>query len=628
MKSFLSALRSRPLLACAALSAALCPTFASGQSGADETALTLDDFVVSAARTPQDRAHVASSVTVIRPGELPDKQITSLGEALRAVPGVSVLQTGGTGGVTSLLVRGSKSAQTLFLVDGVRFNDTNTSYASWLGGFSPAAFDRIEVLRGPQSTLYGGAAMGGVISVGLARGAGEPAGEVAVEAGSFQTVRGTVAAQGEAGAFAYALSASVLETDNDRADNETQLANYAVRIDYRASATTAVGGTFRYLDSHYKDPNDIRTFNTTPISNNDLTGSLATLFAELTPVEAWSARLTAGVQKQRYDNDGSFSGFPSPYFTDTTREMLDWQNTVRVTETITAVAGASHERSKFADGGIYPDDKLKSVYAQAEWQATGDLRVGAGLRYDDYSSFGEVVTGRVTASQRLTGTGARLHATVGTSFLPPSLSQRYGSAFTVASPGLQPEKSTGWDAGIEQTLAKDKLAVDVTYFSNRYKNLIAYQGAVFPALGNYRNLGRAETAGVETTLRATPTEQIAATVSWTYLDVTDATSGARLDDRPRHTFAADVTWQPLAAWLVGAGVHGASDRRATDFNAFPSVQLNPGDYAVARLYASWRVSDRLVVRARIENLLNRHYEETYGFPSAGAAAYTGVEFKF
>ncbi len=629
MKNSFPVLHGRTLLARAAsVAAAFLYSFAHGQAVAPETAVTLDDYVVTASRTPQARGQVASSVTVIRPGELADKQITSLGDALRAVPGVSVLQAGGTGGVTSLFIRGSKPASTLFLVDGVRFNDTNTSYSSWLGGFSPGAFDRIEVLRGPQSTLYGGAAMGGVVSVGLARGTGSPSGEISAEAGSFRTLRGALAAQGEASAFAYALSVSALETDNDRPDNEAQLANYAVRLDYRVSDTAAVGGTFRYLDSHYQDPNDIRTFNTTPISNNDLTGSLATLFAELKPSTTWNARITAGVQKQSYDNDGSFSGFPSPYSTDTTREMLDWQNTVHTSEAITTVVGASYERSKFTDGGGYPDDKLKSLYGQAEWQAAADLRVGAGLRYDDYSSFGDVVTGRVTASKSLAGAGSRLHATAGTSFLPPSLSQRYGSAYTAASPGIQPEKSTGWDAGIEQTLIDKKLTLDVTYFNNRYKNLIAYQGAVFPALGNYRNIGRAQAWGVETALNAMLTEQFSATATWTYLEAEDDVTGARLDDRPKHTFAADLQWRPVTGWLIGAGVQGASNRRATDFNAFPSVQINPGDYAVARLYASWRVSDRLTVRARVENLLNRRYEETYGFPSAGAAAYAGVEWRF
>lgn len=622
------AVRGRSLRACAVITAALLFPVAHGQTVPTETPITLDDLIVTASRTPQARDQVASSVTVIRPGELADRQLSSLAEVLRSVPGVSVQQTGATGGVTALSLRGSKTAQTLFVIDGVRFNDPNTSYASWLGGFSPATFDRIEVLRGPQSTLYGGAAMGGVVSVALARGTGAPAGALSAEAGSFQTRRGAVAAQGAAGDFAYTLSASAQATDNDRPDNEARLANYAGRLDYRVSGTTTIGATFRYLDSHYKDPNDIRTFNTTPISNNDLAGSLATLFAELTPTETWSARVTAGVQKQRYDNDGSFSGFPSPYHTDTTREVIDWQNTVMLAPTVTVVAGASYERSEFTDGGVYPDDTLKGAFAQAEWQATTGLRVGAGLRYDDYNSFGDVVTGRVTASQQLADTGTRLHATWGTSFLPPSLSQRYGSAYTAASPGIRPEKSSGWDAGIEQVLVERKLTLDVTYFRNRFKDLIAYQGAVFPALGNYRNLGRAQAAGVETSLQATPVATLTLTATWTYLDATDETTGGRLDDRPRHTFSAEVTWRPDTAWLVGGGVYGASDRRATDFNAFPSVQLNPGDYAVARVYAAWRATDRLTLRARVENLLNRAYEETYGFPSPGAALYAGAEFRF
>lgn len=628
MKNILPIIANRSLIAAAVLTALTLSTAAvRAQTAPESGTFTLNDYIVTAARTPQQPHEVASSVTVIAPGELAEKQIATLGEALRGVPGVSVLQTGGTGGVTSLFVRGSKAAQTLFLVDGVRFNDTNTSYASWLGGFAPGANDRIEVLRGPQSTLYGGAAMGGVISVGLARGAGAPGGSVAIEGGSFSTLQGALNAQGESGAFAWSLHASGLETDNDRPDNEASLQNHAVRLDYRVSEALNLGGTFRYLDSAYRDPNDIRTTNTTPINNNDLMSSLTTLFAEFTSGETWDARLTAGVQEQRYDNDGSFSGFPSPYSTDSTREMIDWQNTLRVSEAVTVVAGASYERSEFTDGAAYPDDKLAGGYGQVEWAAAGGLHLGAGLRYDDYSSFGDVVTGRLTAS-KVIAPGTRLHATYGTSFVPPSLSQRYGSAFTAPSPGIQPEESTGWDAGIEQTLVAERLVLDVTWFQNTFKNLIAYQGAVFPALGNFRNIGRAEASGIEAALEATLAAQLSATVTWTYLDATDEISGARLDDRPRHSYAADVIWKPATTLTIGVGLHGAANRLATDFNAFPSMQINPGDYTVARIYAKYAFSTQVSIRARVENLLNRDYEETYGFPASGAAAYAGVEWTF
>ena len=599
-----------------------------GQTVAAPDLIQLDDYVVTAARTPQRADEVASRVTVIRPGALADQQINSLGDALRSVPGVTVVQTGGVGGVTSLLVRGSKTTQTLLLIDGVRFNDPNTSYSGWLGGFAPGLNDRIEVLRGPQSTLYGGAAMGGVISVGLTRGQGPDSGVAAVEVGSFSSLNGSLSAQGADDSFAYSFHASATETDNDRPDNKASLRNYALRMDYQISPTLAVGGTFRYLDSAYRDPNDIRTFNSTPISNNDLTSRLTTVFAEVTVSEQWMMRLTGAHQQQIYDNDGSYSGFPSPYRTDSTRQMLDWQNTVRVSDAVTLVGGANYERSAFTDGGDYPDDKLAGSFGQAEWNAAGALRLGVGLRYDDYSSFGEVVTGRLTASRLFRETGTRGHATYGTSFLPPSLSQRYGSAYTDPSPGIQAEESTGWDAGITQILVAEKLTVDATYFQNRYKNLIAYQGAIFPEQGNFRNIGRAESWGVETEFEATLSAQVLANASWTYLEATDETSGARLTDRPRHTFAANVMWRATSAWIIGVGWQGVSNRIISDFNSFPSVQLNPGDYATVRIYVHYRVSDRLSLRARAENVLNRAYEETYGFPSAGAAFYAGAEWKF
>jgi vitamin B12 transporter len=610
------------------LACALAASLVSNLWGQTVPIIQLEDYVVTAARTPQSPDNVASSVTVITSTELTDHQIDNVGDALRSVPGVNVLQTGGTGGVTYLSLRGDKAGQTLLMVDGVRFNDANSTYQGWLGGFSPSAHDRIEVLRGPQSTLYGGAAMGGVVSIGLQRGFGAPSGSVDLEAGSFDTSRGVVSLQGEVKNFAFSFTASGLDTDNDRPNNNARLQNYALRLDYQATANLAVGGTVRYLDSYYKDPNDIRTTNTTPINNNYLQSTLGTVFAEFTPSGVWRSRVTAGYQRQLYDNDGSFSGFPSPYSTDTKREIGEWQNNFQFTDEITAVAGASYERSEFSDGGSYPDDHSKGVYSQAEWAPLKGLRLGAGVRYDDYDSFGGSTTYRLTASELVAATGTRFHATYGTSFLPPSITQRYGSAFTVAAPGIQPEESKGWDAGVEQTIIEKKLTADATFFRNDYNNLIAYKGAIFPALGSFVNIGKARTQGVETSLKATPCKQVTVTTAYTYIEATDEVSQTRLDDRPRHTFSANVDWTPVEAWLLGAGVQGVTDRRTTNFNTSPSSKVDQAGYTVFRLYTRYQETKRLTLHARVENLFDANYEETYGFPSAGAAVFAGAEFKF
>ncbi len=623
---------SRLLLACAfaAPLVSITPSVAASADAPTEASASpgvqLPPVVVTASRTSQAADTVASSVTVITSDQLSDQQISSVSDALRSVPGVTVQQTGGSGGVTYLSLRGSKSGQTLLMVDGVRFNDANTGYQTWLGGFSVAANDRIEVLRGPQSTLYGGAAMGGVVSLALQRGAGAPSESVDVEAGSFSTARGTLSAQGEVKQFAYTFTGSGMTTENDRSNNDASLQNYALRLDYQATANLAVGGTIRYLDSFYQDPNDIRTTNTTPINNNDLLSSFGTVFVEVTPSESWNSRLTAGYQRELYDNDGSFSGFASPYSTDTRREILEWQNNLQVTDAITAVAGASYERSEFSDGSTHPDDQLRGIYSQAEWAVAGGLRLGAGLRFDDYDSFGDTVTYRLTASEKVEATKSRLHATYGTAFLPPSISQRYGSAFTVAAPTLDPEESKGWDVGIEQTLIEKKLTADVTFFRNDYTNLIAYQGAVFPALGTYVNVGRARTQGVETSLHANLSEQVSVTAAYTYLDAKDESSGARLHDHPRHVFSTNLDWKPTDVWLLGVGMQGTADRLTTDFNTFTNVE--PASYVVFRTYARYQVTSCLALHARIENLLDANYEETYGFPSLGMGAYVGAEWRF
>ena len=206
-----------------ALSALAAPTPARAQTSAAATPLA--PFVTTATRTPADAQTIGSAVDVITGAELAQRQISSLAAALGGIAGAPHFSSGAGGAINSLFLRGSNSNQTLFLVDGLRANDPNTDYQVYFGGACVAACDNLEVAHGPQSTLYGGEAVGGVISLRAQRGVGVPAGRASVEAGNFGTVQGALAVQGERGANAWNFSAQGGRTMNDRPNNYFNSAN-------------------------------------------------------------------------------------------------------------------------------------------------------------------------------------------------------------------------------------------------------------------------------------------------------------------------------------------------------------------------------------------------------------------
>ena len=207
----------------------------------------LTPYVTTTTRTPIAVTTAGSAVDTLSADELARMQLTSLNGALGSVPGAPTFASGAPGGVTSLFMRGTNSNQTLFLVDGIRFNDPDTDYAFALGGACLGACDSLEVAHGPQSTLYGGEAVGGVVSLRGARGSGDVHGSVVAEAGSFGTVQGALNAQAGDQVSAWTFSAAGGHTDNDRPNNAFDSSTYSLRYDRKLYDNVAVGATWRGL---------------------------------------------------------------------------------------------------------------------------------------------------------------------------------------------------------------------------------------------------------------------------------------------------------------------------------------------------------------------------------------------
>lgn len=614
----LHAVRSIAILGAFAL-----PALRSGAAVADR-ATPLPAVITTATRTPVDPWQIGSAVDFWSPDELARRQVSTLGGALGAAAGAPVVASGAAGGTTSLFLRGANSNQTLFLVDGLRINDPNTDYAVWLGGACIGACDSLEIARGPQSTLYGGEAMGGVVSLQAQRGSGGPSGRVAVEAGSFGTLQGSIAAQGERGATAYNLSAAGGRTDNERANNNFRSSTASLRLDHAIDARRSVGATLRWFNGRYGDPGDRYTNDPDNASRED--NVLATTYAEVKFGPGWSGRALLGGQARRFVSENPWPGGPAQItVVKNRRGVFDAQATHTGGTGHRFIAGTTAEANHTRNTGFGDIDRrqtLLAVFAQEEFSPARDVFLTAGLRNDDFDTFGRATTGRATGAWLLADRALKLRATYGTAFRSPSFLDLYGrSAFYEGNPGLEPERARGWDAGLDYALANRRVILGLTWFETRFSDLIAST----PDFRSMENIQRARTRGVEFSTRLA-LRALEARATYTYLEADNLTAGTRLLRRPRHRAALDG-WRDFGAGFSGgAGVVWAAQRE--DFHARSYARIDGEDYTVVRLYAAWAQSSRLTFRARVENLLDERYEEVNGYPALGLGVFGSVEWRW
>lgn len=585
----------------------------------------LAPFITTGTRTPAEPQTLGSVVDVISAADLARRQINSLAGALGSAAGTPLFASGAGGALASLFLRGANSNQTLFLVDGVRLNDPNTDYAVFLGGACVSACDSLEIAHGPQSTLYGGEAMGGVVSLRAQRGTGAATARLSAEAGSFGTVQGAIAAQGERGANAWNFSLQGGHTDNERPNNSFASANATLRLDRQVNGRIAIGGTVRWFHGVYGDPGD--RFTHDPDNETREENLLATAFADVKLAEAWTGRAVVGGQDRRFVAESPRAGRATAFtVVKNRRAVFDTQSSYTGVERHRATAGltaeANHTRNT-GFGDINKKQGLLAIFAQDEWTPRDDVFLTGGLRSDDFDTFGRATTGRATAAWLLAQRAFKLRASYGTAFRSPSFLDLYGtSAFYQGNPALRPEKARGWDAGVDYTLPGKRGTVSGTWFETDFTNLIA-------STANFRsveNIQRARTRGAELSAHVALPGAAGLRVSYTYLEAVNLTAGTRLLRRPRHGASADA-WRDFGRGMSGgAGVVFAARRRDVDASTYRTIDGE--DYTVVRLYAAWQVSARCTLKARIENLLGEKYEEVNGYPALGAGAFAGAEWKF
>lgn len=548
----------------------------------------LPETVVVANRAETPVEQTGSTVTVLDVEELRDAGILTLDDALKRSPGVFSESTGGQrGSISSLFIRGTNTRQSHLQVDGVRLSDSTVSSGNFLGNSLLDGMESIEILRGPQSALYGGESIGGVVAIRSARGEGDPRTRIGMEAGSFRSFRASAASSGMVGQLGYALQTTWEETDNDprgAADQSYNQAAYALRLDQSVGEAVSLGMTVRGGDSEYRDSFGGRNF-------TDYT--LATLFAEVAVNPCWTSRLTLGGYWEAYDY-----GSPSTYAVDAEKLSASWENEYRSSDRHMTSFGAIFEHTDYDQDFSFPGQRDQyGFYANHVAEIIDGLTVTGGGRWEDYGDYGDEFTWRTTAAYNLERTGTTFRASYGTAFRTPSILELNGGPYEPGNPFLEPEKSEGWDIGAEQRVG-DHLVVGVTWFENEIENLIVdpygAPGMNLPGKGNANGLevgvsGDAGGGAVQYGL------------AYTYLD-------RSIQGQPDHVLDARIRWNATEKIALGAGVSYVGER------TLGGDALD--DYVLTRIYGSYQVSEALKLSLRVENLFDQDYEYYSSFGSS------------
>src|SRR5213596_4043751 len=595
-----------------------------------------EEIVVSATRFDIPLDQSPASVSVISSEDLEQKQIQRVSDALREVPGLSVVQTGTAGQLTSIFTRGLRSEHTQGLLDGVPINQ------GLQGAFNFADLvtddiDRIEVVRGPQSTLYGPRALAGVVQIFTKQGEGTPTIMLSGEGGSYDTFREWLESEGKIDQFDYSIGGSRIDTDNARPNNQYRNSAAIADAGWSPDEQLRIGSLFTYSLSDTGNPNTI--FDPKPLDNFLTERWLIAPHIDFRLSDWWEHKLIVSYDHERQLNDPNQDGFVGPTRALFERTTIDYQNDLRPTSWLTLTSGFFYSRVNagqerpfvlqiFGPQPTFVSDHTEEIagFLQATLIPVENLIFVAGGRFDHFNQFGGVWTYRVAGSYRIDRTNTTFHSSVATGFSPPSSQDKiFGNNF-----GLQPEKNLGWDIGVEQRLWSGggrSITLGATYFHNDLSNVIGFNG-LFETL----NLGKARTEGVECELRARPFDELDLVATYTYLDAEKIGSadisqlpGARLPRRPRHeayVSASYLWWKKLRTTLSAKWVNA---REELNFGG-PNFDIE--DYSFVNFAAEYEINAHLSVFGRIDNLTNEHYAEVFGFPALGRALYGGVKLRF
>ena len=588
-------------------------------------ALDLPEIVVTPNLVPTDVADSGSSVSVITADDIARAPTQSVPDLLRRVPGVTVTETGGPGSSATVSIRGTEAQHTLVLIDGVRVNDPASARDEFdFAVLSLASIERIEILKGPQSALYGSDAIGGVINIITKKPDGGTAFSTESYGGSYGTRAGSFTASTGAGPLSVITSGSYFATDGFSRVGDPATAEADGTEKYSGSVRASLdGGEGVRLDfgvDAFSVNADIDASSTEDATGYSADRNLFTGFAKL----SFPAM------------DGKLANTLSFFSTRTGRTFVEPDDTTEYTGTGTGLEYQSIVDLGFA-GSVLGGVRLEQEGAEQTEAGTpfptfdvdrtlyatyllyrlpvGPLDLSFAGRYDAEVDGEGFLTGRVTGVYEIPGWDARLRSSFGSGAKRPTVFQ------LSYNPGLLPEKSLGADLGIEKDLFDGRLTVSATGFWNKIDDMIDWDFSI-PPWGNYNNIAHAETEGIELAASAELLPGILkATASYTYLDAKNLDTGLPLARRAQDTATLGLVYTGITNLETGV-IATYVGPRFDDDDA--TEALDP--YTRVDLTADYRVNPNLKVYGRVENLLDAAYQDTGGYNSPGLSGYAGLKW--
>lgn len=628
----------------------------------DPDPVEIDGLVITATPVPVERSALGASVSILDGDELRLRGITRVVDALRGVPGVVVARNGSFGAVTSVFFRGAESDHVQVLVDGVQVNQPGGAFD--FASLGVDEVERIEVVRGSGSALYGSDAVAGVIQIITRRGGAAPTGSATVRGGSFGRLDGSVSVNGGGSSASYGVTVSRLTTDgilafNNRLEQTVVSGQARIRVDESTRARIAA----RMSDRTYGFPTD---GSGAVVDRNQQTfGDETTLAVEL------DRRLGSGVDLRALvtladmeggtddapDGPADTLGFYGYQSLDAMRRTgVDLRANATVTDGTTLTVGSEFEQQRVRSFNeslsAFGPSTGRSEYRRANRAAYGHVVAGlgvvaanAGVRLEDNDQYGRFATWQVGASWAVDA-ATRIRGAAGTGVKEPTFFEAFASGFTVGNPDLDPERSRTLEVGLDRSFGGDAVQVRATVFRQDLQDLIQYTGtSPEPGGPNFFNVAEARSRGLEVGVDGA-VGPVRWSLDWTRLDteVVDAgfdegpsatfVEGEALIRRPEDQVRVGASWAAAGPVALDAAVRYVGSRSDRDFSAFPAEPVVLEAHTLVEAGAEVRVREArgrrpgLTLSIRAENLFDEGYQEVFGFDAPGRGVTVGGRLTF
>ena len=613
----------------------------------------LSDVVVSATKTPTPATQIGSAVTVIDRAEIELSQKGTALELLSDVPGIFMLQQGGAGKLATVFTRGANSGQTLVLLDGVEMNNPgDISNAFDFSNLQADDIERIEILRGPQSTLYGSDALAGVISIYTRKFSQNLNVHAHLEAGSYSSLRSSASVSGKVNALSYLISANDFKTKGFSSASEAygnteadgyKTSSFTSKFQYALPKDILLSLLFRYnkANTDYDfsggingdDPNYSYS-----LQESVLKTTLDFSLFDKQWTQSFSFDYLRNFRKYVDGVDSRRPTTSSDARYDGTKKKIEWLNTLSFFEAQRITFGAEAEEEVavsdyYSNSDWGPFDsffpKISTttfgLYAQDQVSIIKNFNATVGVRYDKHKMFGSVTTYRIAPVYFVEETGTKIRAAYGTGFKAPSLFYLFDPGYGNAD--LKPEKSTGWDFGVEQFLLQDKLSIEVSYFNNHFDNLFSFDNVTFKTI----NLAKAEANGIEFGLKYKSNGFAVYNFTYTLTNTKDKSDNSPDKDlpllrRPKDKATFSALFFLNKNFNLGFDILYTGVRDDKDFSAYPVQRIQLASYTLVNLSASYKLINGLEVFGKLHNIFDKKYEEILGYGTERRSVYAGINF--